>query len=363
MKIGINLLNFPSKLGGAGYYAYNILENMLKHVGNNKYFIFVPPNSNFEKLDLSKTFKVIRIPVGSQLTRILIEQLVLPLLLYYHRIKVIYSPSVALPYLFIGKKIVTIHDLLFIENPIKYPCLRRNYIRIVTYLSAISSSHVFTVSEKSRNMIYKVYNLPYSKVSVTYNSGSVSYERNKIPTEVPEYKYFIYVGAIEPGKNLELLIDVYSKVKEKYPEIKYLFTTGIGWRVNPILEQIDNKLNDSAVYLGYPDRISLENYIQNSIALIYLSVYEGFGLPVIESIYFGKKPIVPKIPPYIEYCNSDNSILLESLDVEYVVNYLEQCFHGLIDTSVSDDEIKELRKKCDWEKSSSTIIRILNTYD
>ncbi|MBN8705020.1 MAG: glycosyltransferase family 4 protein [Bacteroidetes bacterium] len=363
MKIGINLLNFPEKLGGAGYYAYNILENMLKHVGDKKYFIFVPPKSNFEKLDLNKAFKIIRIPVGSQITRILIEQLVLPFMLYYHRINVIYSPSVALPYLFFGKKVVTIHDLLFMENPSKYPYLRRNYIRIVTYLSAISSSHVFTVSEKSRNMIIKEYNLPFSKVSVTYNSGSVSYEINKIPNEVTKLKYFIYVGAIEPGKNLELLIEVYSKIKEKYPEIKYLFTTGIGWRVNPILELIDKKLSDSAVYLGYPDRIALEKYIINSIALIYLSVYEGFGLPVIESIYYGKKPIVPKISPYIEYCNSNNSILLESLNVEYVTNCLEQCFRGKIDTSVSDFEIMELRKKCDWEKSYSTIIKIINTYE
>lgn len=361
MIIAVNLLNFKQKIGGAGNYALNLLENLFNIDTENTYLLFVNTDTEFVKFSKYSNCKIHTFDIKYTYNRILFEQFIFPFILYYHNIELLFSPSVSLPFLFFRKKIVTIHDLLFKTNKIKYPYIRRLYISVVTYISVKISKHIFTVSEKSKNEILNEYKISQNKISITYNSGKILHSSGVVKEQATYLPFFLYVGAIEPGKNIEILIDAYSIVKNKFPDIKYYFTMGLGWQSDKIIKNIKDKLGDSSVLLSYQTESDIQELYKNTLSLVYLSIHEGFGLPVIEYMFCGKRPIVPKLPPYTEYCSNINSIFIEKIDVETVAKTLESIYLGFTMIELSQDELKKIQNKINWNNSAMVVYNVIKS--
>ncbi len=362
MIIALDLLKFKYKIGGAGIYALNILDNLIRIDFENTYLLYINSNSEFSKFNKYRNCKIYAFDFETTYNRILFEQFVFPFILYYHKIDLIFSPSVSLPYLFFKKKIVTIHDLLFKTNKIKYPFARRLYISIVTFLSVKNSNHIFTVSEKSKSEIIKQYNVSQNKISITYNSGKNYSTDTKIIEPKNSNPFFLYVGAIEPGKNIELLVQAYSNLRKKYPEIKYYFTIGLGWESAGIIKYIEDELGENCVLLKYLSDSEILELYRCSLSLVYLSVHEGFGLPVIEYMFCGKKPIVPKLPPYTEYCSNSNSIFIERMDTLTISRTLESVYLGLLKNEVSKEELNMIQNKINWKNSAMVVYNVVKSF-
>jgi glycosyltransferase involved in cell wall biosynthesis len=186
---------------------------------------------------------------------------------------------------------VTIHDMIPFFFKAKYSARRAFLVKKISIYAARTAHHVITVSENSRKDIVNITKVSYDKVTVVYNVSPYGF--NPVKQHKP---YFVCISTIEPGKNLEQTMSGFKH---------FLSTTGltydfywlgrIGWvytkhDLDKLL--LDNKLTGRFHFVGYVDEQTKKTYISESAAIVYLSHYEGFGLPVIEGMAFNKPAVV-----------------------------------------------------------------------
>lgn len=313
MKLYINLLNFCDyKLAGAGYYFKRMINSLDFDSPEWEMFseIILLTSDKVDALCLfdikhSKKITVKRVPlVSNVLLRILYEQIYLPLNLSFSK-GIFFSPTPAIPLLlkWINRKMLvipTIHDMIPFKVSNKYTFFRSIYVKGISLLAAKLSSNIVTVSASSKRDIECISNVSPDKISVIYN----------FVTEF-EYKsgfsdggYFLTLSTVEPGKNIENMLRGFASFLKKYPyhkNMRYKFAGKLGWDYNSILQLIsDLDLNDKVDFLGYVSDHEKAVLLSECTAIVYLSLYEGFGIPPLEGMYFNKVSIV-----------SDNSSLPE----------------------------------------------------
>jgi len=300
MKIVVNLLNFRSEnIAGVGYYMKRIFE--LLDTQNTKGFSFCIlqlPNIDVRHVfsinqGLDVEFREVRY-VSNFFLRILYEQFVLPFKL--SGCDVFYSPTPAVPILLprFNKKIKiipTIHDLIPFYVKKKYPFLSSLYVRWITKTSARVADTVIAVSENTRKDIIKIIGISEQKVKIVYNFiPCKTLDKSSISNN-----YFVTVCTIEPGKNLHNLLKAFKIYLDKYKRYDFkLYIIGKnGWNYKEIYRLCaDSGLQNNVVFTGYLLEDDKNLLIRESMAMVYLSMYEGFGLPPLEAMYWNKPSIV-----------------------------------------------------------------------
>lgn len=305
MKLYINLINFNSdKLAGVGYFFKRIISNIDFEDEKWEKFdeIILLSNRKVDCFDLfsvkrNKKIKVVNLPfVHNFIFRILFEQFLLPFYLIRNE-NVFYSPTPSIPILgkLWNKKnvlITTIHDMIPFVVKNKYSFFRSIYVKLLSKKAARISDKIITVSEFSRLDIARIANVEKSKIEVIYNFIP---ELNVTSNNNAE-AYFVTICTIEPGKNIENMIigfDKFLKSNEKHSHYKYIIVGQFGWDYESIITLIHKlKLKDKVKMTGYLEDIQKNIILQNCTGMIYLSKYEGFGIPPLEAMYFGKVSIV-----------------------------------------------------------------------
>lgn len=194
--------------------------------------------------------------------------------------------------------VVTVHDLGPVRVASKYGMLRNIYHRkvIPSWLKRIDA--IVTPSENTRNDLVELYNADPSKIHVvpngidhgTYSVGNKDESRAVIEGEGIERPYFVYLSRLEhPAKNHVNLIKAFRKFKEATGAPHQLLCIGGEWNgVEAIYEEAsDLKESGDIVFPGWVDKALLPHYLRAAEALVYPSLFEGFGLPVIEAMACG----------------------------------------------------------------------------
>lgn len=313
MKLYINLLNFcDHKLAGAGYYFKRIINSLDFDSPEWEIFdeIVLLTSDKVDALQLfdvkhSRKITVKRVHfVNNVLLRIIYEQIYLPLNLFFSK-GVFFSPTPAIPLILrrINNNMVvipTIHDMIPFKVSKKYTFLRSIYVKGISLLAAKLSSIIITVSEFSKRDIADISKVNPDKISVIYNFVTeFNYETNFF-----DGGYFLTLSTVEPGKNIENMLRGFAEFLKKYPlynRIRYKFAGKLGWNYHSILQLVkDLNLNGKVDFLGYVNDTEKAELLSKCTAIVYLSLYEGFGIPPLEGMYFNKVSIV-----------SDNSSLPE----------------------------------------------------
>jgi len=301
----INLINFNSeKLAGAGYFFRRIISNIdfedVKWRKAKRIIIF--SNGKIDPLLLfnfkfSAKIVVINLPFSANfLVRICYEQVYLPFFLL--RVKgVFFSPTPAVPLLcrLFNKKLTlmpTIHDMIPFKIKNKYSFWRNLYVKFLSLKSAQLGDKVLTVSQFSKDDICAIAEISTSKITVIYNF-------------IPELKYqqinhlnsyFVTICTIEPGKNIENMLKGFHTFINSdviYSNYKYKIIGQFGWKYNAILSMVKYlNLEDHVEFTGYLSDKEKNELLANCTGMIYLSKYEGFGIPPLEAMYFNKVSIV-----------------------------------------------------------------------
>jgi len=348
VKIAVNLLNFISEnIVGLGYFMKRIFE--LLNAQNTKgltFYVFHSQNINVQKIfsineQLNVEYKPVKCSTNIVL-RILYEQFILPFILSEY--DVFYSPTPAVPVLFRIHKtkiISTIPDLIPFHVKKKYPFLRRLYICWITKKSAQKSDSIITISSNSYNDIVNILGVRNDKINIVYcflpNQEFVKSNISK--------NYFITICTIEPGKNLSNLLRAFKLFKEKYnqPDFKLYIVGKNGWGYKQIYDiWTELGLQRDVFFTGYLSENEKNILLSESMAMLYLSTYEGFGLPPLEAMYWNKPSIVSNISslpevvgeagiqcdPYNleEIANSMNSIIMDKDKLCNNISYQLQKF-------------------------------------
>jgi glycosyltransferase involved in cell wall biosynthesis len=365
MKIAINLLPFRRNLTGTGVYAYNIIDALGKIDSENEYILFANKENSCIFNFLFINFNVVVFPFNAKNTfaRIFWEQFIFPFFLKKYHIDLLFSPSVVLPVLSTCKNVICVHDLIPFHIKSKYTQLRSFYIKLMTKASARKAEKVLTVSLNSKKEIEKYCKVPGEKISITYNGinreilnpNQSKWEHFKIEKKIPK-QYILYVGTLEPGKNLITLIRSFKILKDDNRiSHKLVIAGGKGWLFESIFIEVEkHKLETEVIFTNYVPNDILGLLYKNAEVFILPSLYEGFGIPALEAMYFGTPVIVSNtssLPEVVGTAGKLTNPLSES-------NIATTIHEVLSDASLRKRMIEqgyEQAAKFSWRKSAQVI--------
>ncbi len=223
--------------------------------------------------------------------------------------------------------IYTLHDLVPLRLPFTTLDKKREYFKLVRHL-AKHADHIVTVSETSKKDIMTILGVPESRVTNTYQAVTVPKEYLSAPLSVLrdelrgafqlEYKkYFLFYGSIEPKKNIGRIIEACLASSADIP----LVVVGAqAWKADKekkLLKQLSSGRNGKIIQLEYASFRQLVNLIRGALAVTFPSLYEGFGLPILEGMICGTPVITSNIGSMVEVAG-DGAILVDPYNIHEI---------------------------------------------
>ena len=191
--------------------------------------------------------------------------------------------------------VVTVYDLSFLRFPERLSKARRLYLRSMTALTCSRARRILAISQSTADDLVALLGQPAHKIDVTplgYDEGSFrprSHTENdnfRTRTGLPE-RFWLYIGTLEPRKNLTMLLRAYARLAPSQ-RLPLILGGGIGWRGREVLAAIERlELSQSVRHVGFIPAADLPLWYNCAEAFLYPSLYEGFGLPLLEAMACG----------------------------------------------------------------------------
>ena len=240
------------------------------------------------------------------------EQLCMPWVLWREHADVVHIPYFNVPILYVGRFIVTIHDLTILHLntgkastlPAWKYILRRIGYTMIIWSSVYRSHGILTVSETVKQDILSHFKIPNKKIHVTYEGIDDALIHDHIESDIRPIteRYFLYVGNVYPHKNVETLIESFSLLRKKISEpIKLVFVGPNDFfykRLRLLITSLS--MDDDIIIKHTVGDAELSLLYAHAIALVFPSRMEGFGLPALEAIAHGCAVIASDIPVFHE---------------------------------------------------------------
>lgn len=324
LRIAIDARELEGRRTGVGRYLINLLQEWSNIAPENHYVLLfmsdIPDDIVLKNECFSK--RLLRLP-GLMRRNLIWEQIYLPVYLRKENLDLFFSPSYTIPFFIKEKVIVTIHDISYEVNPMWFPLREALILRFLTRLSIRKADAIITISEFSKKDIMKVYSLNDQKVKIIYpapdrvfisTTDGDSIENIKKKYNTGE-RFLLYVGSILNRRPVEILLKAFSKVKKDDNELRLVIVGENRTRPRKDIDGMINSLgiNDSVIRLDYVSDIELSLLYRAARIFIYPSLYEGFGLPVIEAMVSGTPVIAPNVASFPEVVG-DGGILINRID-------------------------------------------------
>jgi len=369
LKIGINLLFLlPDVVGGTETYAISLLRTLGEIDRQNEYLVFL--NRESSKLQLPSQSNVRKIvcpvPARFRVLRYFWEQFVLPLQARKYHLDLLHSLGYVQPLHLPCLSVVTIHDLNFYNLRPFFSPAKRSALRFFVTRSARSANHIITVSEFSKSQLEEVLGIPRDKVTVTYNAIK---ER---PTGVLHFAelqhryniqkpYVLGLSSLSPHKNMAGLIKAFALAQGKKFTKLHLVLTGHPPTDKSSLDKLikRTKLQDSVLFTGYvPDEV-LPSLYAHAEVFVFPSLYEGFGIPLLEAFTYGA-PVASSSAASLPEIGGDSVVYFDPQDVEEMAESIIRLLEDkeLRDTLVAKG--RERAKEFTWENSARRTLEVYN---
>ncbi len=301
LRIGIDAHSVGTGLGGNESYATNLIEALAEIDSYNQYTLYVTRKEAVDRYESRwPNFSVRRMLPHSPLVRI---PLTLSAELRRRPVDMLHVQYTAPP--FSPCPIVsTIHDLAFEHLPETFNRRSWMQLRLTVRSTAKKAAHIITVSDYSKRDIIQTYGITPERISVTHEAAPSSFGPIESEKELQRVRqtygiegdYILSVGSIQPRKNLKRLIAAYSSLHRARPEGKLpqLVVVGkCGWLYEETLRTIrELEFSKSVILTGYVPEGDLPALYSGAVCFVYLSYFEGFGLPPLEAMKCGTAVIV-----------------------------------------------------------------------
>lgn len=363
INIGIdgNEANVKEKVG-VSVYTQNLLSFFHKKANKKLHFEVYLRNTPIQSMPSENNYFKYKIIKG----KILWSQLFLPLnLLFEKRKDVFFSPAHYIPRFSRTASVVTIHDLSFHYYPDDF--LKRDLFKLInwTKYSIKKAKKIIAVSQSTKRDIIKFYDVPEDKIQVIYNG----FEKNitklkvdkKIIKKVKKAPYILYVGTLQPRKNLPTLIDSFSEFVKTNPAFKLIITGKKGWLYKNIFNKISNlKLENKVIFTDFVSDATLKELYKNAFCLVLPSFYEGFGIPVLEAISHGC-PVISSDKSSLTEIGGNAALYFDPKDSEQLISQLNNLKNhtDLRNTLINNG--KERIKLFSWKKCAKETLALLKS--
>lgn len=365
MLIGIEAerANLPKKTG-VEHYAAELIKNLaqLDHINQYVLYFRTQPQGWFYKLPKNFSCRVIPFPKFWTQLRLSWE-------LFRHPVDVLLILASVLPFYHPKNSIFTTHDVAYEMFPDAFTTFMRHYLIWSTRFAAKHAKKIIAVSHATKNDLVKLYGVDPDKVVVTH----LGFDKDQFkPRSYPEVqpvldkwklsfqKYILFVGTLQPRKNIDRLIDAYLLLKKRnHIEQKLVIVGGKGWLYEPILEKI-KRAGSSIVYLDYVSTEDLPYLYCGANLLTLPALYEGFGLPPLEAMASGVPVVVSNISSLPEVAG-DAGILVDPNSVDDIASGL---LRVLEDKNLRQQMVERgLRQaaKFSWQNCARETLELFNS--
>jgi len=211
------------------------------------------------------------------------QSLLVPWALRHRPYDVFHGPAFTVPPVVSMPRVVTIHDLAFWRYPESLTDETRAYLRRVVPLAMRRATRVIVPSSQVRDDLLTFYpQFPIDRIRVIPLGG------DRLPpgddTSPVPYPYALFVGTIEPRKNLGGLLRAWELFqRQSGAGLTLVLVGGRGWKTEALWDEMGRR--DDLIYRGYLEDAELATYLRHAVFLVEPSLYEGFGLPVVEALY------------------------------------------------------------------------------
>jgi glycosyltransferase involved in cell wall biosynthesis len=249
--------------------------------------------------------------------RILWEQLVLPVVARHVKADVLHATAFVAPIVHPAPTVITIYDLSFALFPQFFRGFNQTYLRLGTRLSARRAQRLIAISDCTRRDVHRLYNVPLDRIDVAY-PGVDETLRPPPPDRVKDFrfaknlpeKYLLFLGTLEPRKNLIMLVRAFTQLKQACPEAMLVLAGGVGWLADDVFAAIDTSgVKESIMLPGYVAAEDKALWYAAATAFVYPSIYEGFGLPPLEAMACGTPVIVSNAASLPEVVGHDGLLI------------------------------------------------------
>ncbi|GAC1470657.1 MAG: glycosyltransferase family 1 protein [Ktedonobacteraceae bacterium] len=352
MHIGINaqLLSYGQNYrnGGVSRYIRFLLTQLSKQPGTHHYTIFVNGQDVIDHLPQHPQLTYISAPwpESRPAARVAWEQLTLPALIRQKHIDVLHSPVNVLPEYIPGScsTVVTLHDLAFLRFPGVLTRAKRVYHRTFTIRSLRRATMVITVSDSTMRDAHELVGIPFERMHTIYTCIDERFSNVFKGEKIQLFKeqhalndgFILYLGTLEPRKNINTLIDAYARLRQMHGVREKLVLAGAkGWLYDAIFEKVKQLgLETEVVFPGFVSDSDQVLWYQAASAFAYPSLYEGFGIPVAEALACGT-PAVTSTVSSLPEAGADLALCVDPYDIPALTDALYQALTN-----------KALRKKC-----------------
>lgn len=367
-RIGLNahLLNLAGNYRSAGINWY--IYHLLKHLDPSEFEYRVFLSESRARPDLPALELVVSsFPTRNPLVRIAWEQTVLPQLLRKENIRLFHGMAFAGPLAISVPWVTTIFDLSFIHFPTLFNRANRLYLKWAVGDSARRASRLIAISESTKQDLVRIYRVNPDKVAVihcgqdedgtgqdTLDRAAGFRERHHL-----DRPYVLHVGTIEPRKNIVRLLRAFAEAKRNGRLAHMLVLVGArGWKYTQVDQVIEDEgLAEHVRFAGYVPQDELSLWYRGADLFVYPSLYEGFGLPLLEAMS-NQVPVVASNSSSLPEVVGDAALVVSPTDESALA---EAIVRALTDQPLRNQLVERgmRRAKCfSWERAAQETAQV-----
>jgi glycosyltransferase involved in cell wall biosynthesis len=262
--------------------------------------------------------------------------------------------------------VITLHDMSLFVHARLHPLKSQLFVRPIIPVAARHAAAIITVSQHAKCEIVNGLQIAPDKVHVIHEAAAPQYhtitdsaELNRVRQRYHLHKPFVlYVGTIEPRKNLTRLVTAFAQARRQQPDLELILVGQLGWKYASLLKAIEDlKLGHAVRRLGYVPDEDLPALYTLARLLAFPSLYEGFGLPVVEAMACGT-PVLTSNGSSLAEIAANASYLIDPLDVDDIAR-------GLVRLATDDELHARLRAvglarsaQFSWQRAAEETVRV-----
>jgi glycosyltransferase involved in cell wall biosynthesis len=353
MRIGIDATALPSRPVGAGNYIIELIRHLERLEGVEEFVVFAQPHGR-DLIDVPARpgFEWVMIPERSPAQRLVWEQAAFPRLVAKARLDLLHSLHYTRPMRLPCASVVTFHDMTFFLFPHLHTLSKRLYFPQAIRLSARKADALIADSESTRQDAIHLLGISPERIYTVPLGVSPAFrpvrEADRLQAvrqrySLPEH-FILYVGLVEPRKNLPMLLRAYQRLLEDHRlqdsanAVPLVIVGRFGWGIEQVFELVDAlAIKDKVHFSGYIPAEDLPIVYNLADVFVYPSLYEGFGLPPLEAMACGTPVITTAVSSMPEHVG-EAGILIPPQDEGAL-------FQALVAVLMDPDLSRQLSKK------------------
>lgn len=367
MRIAINgRLLIQNRLEGLGYFTWEVLKRMVKLYPEHDYLVLFDRKPAEELLIPGVEFRILRPAARHPVLYLLWFEVLVPVHLRMWDAEVFVSfDGFTSQHLHIPV-VTVIHDLAYIHYSEHMKPADLWYYKKYQPKFARRSAGLLTVSEYSAGDIREQYDMDNKKIEVVYNGSRFEQSPPEDNLSVLDKygitanDYFIYTGSIHPRKNIARLVEAFEQSSAANEQGAKLVLAGRqAWMTQDIMEHIaSSPLTDQIIHTGYITDGEMWNLLKNALSLCYVSLFEGFGVPVLDAFH-ADVPVICSSTTSVKEVAGEAGLLVNPEDIQAISAAMDQIYE---DAALRSELIRkggERKHRFSWTSTTRKVFQVI----